>query len=440
MAQIIVSAAGAVAGSFIPGVGPAMGWSIGAALGGMMFPQKSPTVSQGSTPLMDLRVTGTEYGQPIPYVRGAAGIAGQMWWNTDRRPTTTVTSSGGGGGGKGGGGGGSPVVETSTTTYDMDCLIGLTDNEIIGIARIWSNGALIYTADSGATAGSILASEVSNAWTRMTVYTGAADQLPDPTYEAAVGVGAAPAYRGRGTVFIEGLKLGQNGQVPNLTFEVVADGTTVLFPQEGLVLWLDGADADTFTLTGALVEQWNDKSGEGNHHTQSGAALHDRRPTKSGNGVIFTANALPNDDVKGLVAASAIIASGAISYYLVWKRDLQRNDVVLHQDGNVYAYLQYSSNWYFADSPLAVAFANDVVAIKSARSDGATEVARATNGVEHASQAFSGSPVVRAIGAMNTYPAGLDGTIYELLVYDVRLGDADNTAVINYLEGKWGIA
>jgi hypothetical protein len=59
----------------------------------------------------------------------------------------------------------------------------------------------------------------------MTVYTGAADQLPDPTYEAAVGTANAPAYRGRGSVFIEGLQLGNSGQIPNLTFEVTTSST-----------------------------------------------------------------------------------------------------------------------------------------------------------------------------------------------------------------------
>ncbi|MGP1664685.1 MAG: hypothetical protein ACTS5I_01965, partial [Rhodanobacter sp.] len=95
---------------------------------------------------MDLKVTGSEYGQAIPYVRGSAAIAGQMWWNTDRRATTTTTTESSGG--KGGGG---VETSTSTTTYDMDCLIGLTDNEIVGIARIWDNGKLIYTGDVGAT-------------------------------------------------------------------------------------------------------------------------------------------------------------------------------------------------------------------------------------------------------------------------------------------------
>lgn len=214
MAQLIIRAAGAAIGWAIGGpTGAQIGWAIGGALS----PQK--TLHAPDQPLMDLKVTGSEYGQPIPYVRGAAGIAGQMWWNTDRRPTTTTTSSGGG---KGGGGG----VESSVTTYDMDCLIGLTDNEIVGVARIWNNGKLIYTADSGADAGSIEASADTTVWTRLTVYTGSATQLPDPTYEAAVTTALAPAYRGRSYAFIEGLRLGQSGQVPNLTFEVVTDGST----------------------------------------------------------------------------------------------------------------------------------------------------------------------------------------------------------------------
>ncbi len=212
MAQLIISAAGAAIGSMIPGVGPMIGWAIGSALGTVLFPTHLEERPQS---LMDLRVTGTEYGQPIPWVQGHPAIAGQVWWNTDRRPTTTTSTSGGKG---------EPEVTSSTTTYDMDMLLGLTDTVMIGISRIWWNGALIWTSDSGATMGSIAASSTTDKWTRMTVYTGAADQLPDPTYEAAVG-SSAPAYRGRGSVFIQGLQLGQSGQLPNLVFEVATAGT-----------------------------------------------------------------------------------------------------------------------------------------------------------------------------------------------------------------------
>jgi len=213
MAQLVISAAGAALGFMVGGPqGALLGWSLGSALGGSFA---KPTQGQQQS-LMDLTVTGTAYGQAIPYIRGAATVAGQVWWNTDRRPVTTTTTTGG----KGGGGG----VSTSTISYNMDMLVGLSDNPIVGVGRIWLNGALIYTADSAATDGSLAASIATTQWSRLTVYPGSDTQLPDPTYEAAVGIGAAPAYRGRGYVFIEGLQLGQSGQVPNLTFEVIESG------------------------------------------------------------------------------------------------------------------------------------------------------------------------------------------------------------------------
>jgi hypothetical protein len=43
-----------------------------------------------------------------------------------------------------------------------------------------------------------------------------------------------------------------------------------------LLLWLDASDASTVTLTGGKVSQWSDKSGNGNHATQSTDA---KRPT-----------------------------------------------------------------------------------------------------------------------------------------------------------------
>jgi hypothetical protein len=222
MAQLVIAAAGAAVGFMVGGpMGASIGRALGSALGGSMAPATKIQGSQQA--LMDLTVTGTAYGQAIPFLRGSVTVAGQVWWNTDRRPVTTTTTTHSGGG-KGGGGGGTDTT-SSTITYNMDMLIGLSDNPIVGVSRIWLDGALIYTAAVDATSGSLAASAASTQWSRLTVYTGADDQLPDPTYEAAVGMGAAPAYRGRGSVFIEGLQLGQSGQVPNLTFEVVTDGS-----------------------------------------------------------------------------------------------------------------------------------------------------------------------------------------------------------------------
>ena len=233
MAQLVVGAISAAAGFAIGGpTGAQIGWAIGTAIA-------APTQKVRGPRLDDLKVTGAEYGQPIPWVRGHPRVAGQLWWSSDKREVSTTTSVGKGGG-----------VEQTTYTYQVDLLYGLTSSEIQGISRVWSNGKLIYSRLDGTTTDSLANSAGANSWDRITCYTGAADQLPDPTYEAAVGVGNAPAYRGRGTVFIEGLQLGNSGQIPNLTFEVFTSGTetpTCVTADEDVLLQLcfEGADGST---------------------------------------------------------------------------------------------------------------------------------------------------------------------------------------------------
>lgn len=214
MAQLVIAAAGAaIGGAIAPGVvalgltGSAIGWGVGSVIGASF----GPTQRVKGPRLEDLRVTGTEYGQTIPWVAGHPRVAGQIWWASERREISTTTEVGG----KGGGG-----VESTTYTYEVDLLVGLSDNEIPGVTRIWSNGKLIYSALAASDLDSAAASADSVPWSRLTVYTGASDQMPDATYEAAVGAGNAPAYRGRGSVFIESLQLGSSGAIPNLTFEI----------------------------------------------------------------------------------------------------------------------------------------------------------------------------------------------------------------------------
>jgi lysophospholipase L1-like esterase len=67
----------------------------------------------------------------------------------------------------------------------------------------------------------------------------------------------------------------------------------------GLVIYLDASDASTFTLTGTRVDQWRDKSGNGNHFGTSSAGV-TYNPTRSstafGNrgGVIFDPRTVHN--------------------------------------------------------------------------------------------------------------------------------------------------
>jgi hypothetical protein len=50
----------------------------------------------------------------------------------------------------------------------------------------------------------------------------------------------------------------------------------------GLALWLDAADANTITLNGSTVSQWNDKSGNNRHASQATAA---NQPTYTPSGL-----------------------------------------------------------------------------------------------------------------------------------------------------------
>jgi hypothetical protein len=197
MARLVVSAAGAAIGFMVAGpTGAQIGWAAGGLIGSAFEPAQK---SEGPR-LGDLSVGTSSYGTPIPYIAGHPRVAGQIVWASNKREISTTTSQGKGGGGS----------EYTSYTYEVDLLILLSDNELDGVARVWSNGELAFDG----------VSILNNAWSRMTFYSGGSAQLPDPDYEAAVGIANAPAYRGRGSVFIKSLQLGGSGQIPNLTFEV----------------------------------------------------------------------------------------------------------------------------------------------------------------------------------------------------------------------------
>ena len=197
MAQLVVSAVGAGVGFMVGGpAGAKVGWIAGALLGAYAFAE---TQTQEGPRLSDLKITGTDYGEPLPWVQGSPRIAGQIIWASERREHKHTESQGKGGG-----------AESTSYTYTCDLLILLSENPIAGVGRVWSNSELVY--GNGETKDGF--------WREMRVYTGTADQMPDPLYEAAVGTGNAPAYRGHGYVVIENLDLGGSGNIPNLTFEI----------------------------------------------------------------------------------------------------------------------------------------------------------------------------------------------------------------------------
>lgn len=202
MAALAIAAAGAGIGSAIGGTflgvsAMGWGWMAGSLVGNLLVGGKN---TQGPR-LGDLRVTGTEYGQCVPWLAGAPRISGQIIWASTLREIATTQSAGKGGG---------PSV--TSYSYEGDLLILLAENVHTGVVRVWLNNELVY--DGTTTRDGV--------WADLIFYSGEDGQLPDPTHEAAVGVGNAPAYRGRTTVLVRGLQFGNSKTPPNLTFEVGA--------------------------------------------------------------------------------------------------------------------------------------------------------------------------------------------------------------------------
>lgn len=247
---------GQVVGSNFGPVGAAVGSYIGSQIG---LAIEGPQQVQGPR-LDDLKVTGSSYGTPIAYIEGHPRVAGTIIWASTKREIATTTEVGGKG---------QPEAEQTTYTYEIDLLILLSANPIAGISRVWSNSKLVWSVLTNEAATT---SALAEDWAELICYTGDAAQLPDPTYEAAVGVGNAPAYRGRGVVMLRSVNLGGSGQIPNLTFEIFTSGT----PGKVDVREEFNAGLTPYSATSGSVDAFS--IGSGDYGAQINIAQLDRTP------------------------------------------------------------------------------------------------------------------------------------------------------------------
>src|SRR5690242_11606791 len=175
-------------------IGGPIGFLAGSLIGNLLFPQKidGPRLS-------DLHLHTSSYGGMTPIVYGTMRVAGTVDWETDLTEHKSTS------GGKGG-------PEVTTYTYSASFGVTLCEGPIAGVRKIWANGRKIYDrSDPVPNQGDL----------PFTVYTGAEDQLPDPTMEAHLGVGNVPAYRGLGrVVFTDWMLTDYSNTIPSLNFEV----------------------------------------------------------------------------------------------------------------------------------------------------------------------------------------------------------------------------
>ncbi|ARE38448.1 host specificity protein [Rhodovulum sp. P5] len=205
MATIMLSAAGAAAGSVLGGsamglstavLGRALGATVGRSLDQHLLGAGSQAVESGRVDRF--RLTGASEGAPVERVWGRTRVSGQVIWASRFRENVTVSQSGSGKGIAPG------RDETRAYSYSVNLAIALCEGAISSVGRIWADGT-----------------EIARDTVSMRVYEGGEDQQPDPLIEAVEGAGHAPAYRGIAYVVFEELELGRFGnRVPQFSFEV----------------------------------------------------------------------------------------------------------------------------------------------------------------------------------------------------------------------------
>jgi hypothetical protein len=202
MAQLALAFVGqAVGNALLPGIGGQIGFALGSALGGALSAPtlQGPRVDEPSIQL-------ASYGSPLPATWGSDRVNGAVFWQA--KPVKTTRKSGGKGKPK--------VVQD---LYSVSFALAINERRVKAVRRIWADTKLMYDAREGASAE---AQVESSKWRQYWVlYSGAEDQLPDPTMEAEDGVGNVPAYRGTAYLMFTALPLEDFGnRIPNFSFEI----------------------------------------------------------------------------------------------------------------------------------------------------------------------------------------------------------------------------
>lgn len=197
---------------------------------------------------------------------------------------------------------------------------------------------------------------------------------------------------------------------------------------DNLQLWFR---ADKINLSdNDPVVTWADDSGNGRDATQGVA----------GNRPVFKTNIIGGYPVVRFSGAKFLDFTSYIynlsTYFVVWSRTTNGNDVVLGYSGVFYAYLQYASLWHmYSAANISVAMGTGTFLLKSMMYNNSV-YAGYTNGSAHTPLAGAGDAYYRYIGA-NT--GVLSGDIAEVVVFDTNLSTLNRQFVENYLNTKYAL-
>ena len=222
-------------------------------------------------------------------------------------------------------------------------------------------------------------------------------------------------------------------------------------PVSGAALWLDADDATTFTYSsGTTVSQWNDKSGNGRHFSQSNSSYQPVRNTNTQNGkavVTFSTDELN---------ATYDWSNSAHTLFLVCKQTTGGSfqNMFAADANSCFSYGIINSN-LFGIFEIAVGFQNwsqgptgsnaDVLSFKSAgRSSGSVTASGWKNGtlmtVNPQTKSIASTTSAASIGAAGNTIGNEPflGYFCEIILYPSELSDTNRQSVESYLKTKWG--
>jgi hypothetical protein len=223
----------------------AAGGALGATLGGVvdniLFPGNQPV---GPT------ATASTYGNAIPICYGPQNrVGGNIIWSSGFRKVQNKSLK------FLAGKGGQPY----TYVADIAIAVGEGPWQPSWLQTIWANGTKIFDASAGTIQpdpdeyGVVtwdVSFETFQDFSTVVVYPGNLIQPPDPTMEAALGVGNVPAYIGTAYVVITSLKLTTFGNaIPSLNFLVQASETETLGEILNDICARSGIDVNTISTS-----------------------------------------------------------------------------------------------------------------------------------------------------------------------------------------------
>ena len=209
----------------------------------------------------------------------------------------------------------------------------------------------------------------------------------------------------------------------------------------GLKLWLDAADLGSITESSGAVNQWNDKSGQGNHATQGTGAAQPLLVTNVQNGLPVIRFDGSNDCLN---AASGKTFSQPSTWMVVFKLNSGTNKDIVGGIGPA------NENSVFVDGTGYLGMYAPSTGVTSAVSPSGFQIVTAVfNGAT--SNLWRNSTLIRSnvtVGGSATLGLQIgasmsnkfsESDICEALFVNAAISNDDRAATVAYLAAKWGI-